>query len=100
MEDYVVIDHCLMVKLPAEIDHHKACYISEKADDLLLSEEVDAICFDFENTEFMDSSGIGIIMGRYRKLSCFGGKVYLIHAGKQIRKMLEMSGIEKVVEIR
>ena len=46
----------------------------------------------------MDSSGIGVLAGRYRKISCFGGKVYVIHANRRIRKILEMSGIGDIVE--
>ena len=55
--------------------------------------------FDFENTRFMDSSGIGIIMGRYRKISCFGGRVYAIHADRQIQRILKVSGLNKIVEV-
>ena len=51
------------------------------------------------DTKFMDSSGIGVLAGRYRKISCFGGKVYVIHANRRIRKILEMSGIGDIVEM-
>ena len=100
MEEFHIIDNCLMVKLPQEIDHHRAGFISEKADQYLLSDKVMHVVFDFENTHFMDSSGIGIIMGRYRKISCFGGKVYAIHADNYIKRMLMLAGINKLVEIR
>ena len=76
MEDFQIIDNCLMVRMPEEVDHHRASYICEGADRLLVRENVENVVFDFEDTRFMDSSGIGIIMGRYRKISCFGGHVY------------------------
>ena len=98
-EDFQVIDNCLMIRLPEEVDHHRAGYISENADKHLLREEVRNVVFDFENTRFMDSSGIGIIMGRYRKISCFGGRVYAIHADSQIQRILRVSGLNKIVEI-
>ena len=98
-EDFQVIDNCLMIRLPEEIDHHRAGYISENADRYLVREEVRNVVFDFENTRFMDSSGIGIIMGRYRKISCFGGKVYVINMDSQIQRILQVSGLNKVVEI-
>jgi stage II sporulation protein AA (anti-sigma F factor antagonist) len=47
----------------------------------------------------MDSSGIGIIMGRYKKISCFGGKVYVIHADRHIMRMLKLSGITKLIDV-
>ena len=99
MEEFKVIDHCLMIRLPEEIDHHKSAYICDKADKLILSDEVNNVVFDFEDTRFMDSSGIGIILGRYKKISCFGGKVYAIHADRQIRRILMISGLSKLVEI-
>ena len=99
MEDFKVIDDYLCVKLPEEIDHHKSAYISENADRLILAEQVSNVVFDFEDTRFMDSSGIGVIMGRYRKISCFGGKVFAIHADRQIKRILTMSGLTRIIEI-
>lgn len=99
MEDFKVIDNYLCVKLPEEVDHHKSAYISENADRLILREQVNNVVFDFEDTRFMDSSGIGIIMGRYRKISCFGGKVFAIHADRQIKRILTMSGLSRIIEI-
>ncbi len=99
MEDFKVIDDYLCVKLPEEIDHHKPAYISENADRLILAEQVSNVVFDFEDTRFMDSSGIGVIMGRYRKISCFGGKVFAIHADRQIKRILTMSGLTRIIEI-
>lgn len=98
-EDFQVIDNCLMIRLPEEVDHHRAAYICENADRLLCREDVRNVVFDFENTRFMDSSGIGIIMGRYRKISCFGGRIYAIHADGQIRRIFSVSGLEKIVEL-
>lgn len=98
-EDFQVIDNCLMIRLPEEIDHHRAGYISENADKHLMRKEVRNVVFDFESTRFMDSSGIGIIMGRYRKISCFGGKVYAIHVDKQIQRIFAVSGLDKIVEV-
>ncbi len=98
-EDFQIIDNCLMIRLPEEIDHHGAGAICANADRLLMRKEVSNVVFDFENTRFMDSSGIGIIMGRHKKISCFGGKVYIIHADRQIQRILRVSGLNKIVEV-
>lgn len=98
-DDFQVIDNCLMIRLPEEIDHHMSGSICEQADRLLLREDVCNVVFDFGQTRFMDSSGIGVIMGRYRKISCFGGKVYCLHADRQIQRILRMSGLNKIVEV-
>ena len=88
-----------MVRLPEEIDHHKSIAISQGADAYILKDKVGNVVFDFEKTRFMDSSGIGIIMGRYKKISCFGGKVFAINADPRIRRTLMISGLHKVIEI-
>ena len=75
-EDYKIIDHYLMIRLPEEIDHHSCSVICRRADHMMLDNSVSHIVFDFSDTKFMDSSGIGVLAGRYRKISCFGGKVY------------------------
>lgn len=100
MEEFHVIENCLMIKLPEEIDHHRAGYIAERADCYIAQSAVENVVFDFEDTKFMDSSGIGIIAGRYKQISCLGGKVYAIHVNKQISRMLSMSGINKLVDVR
>lgn len=99
MEEFQVIDNCLMVKLPEEVDHHRAAYISESADRYIMREDVNHVVFDFEDTKFMDSSGIGIIMGRYKKISCFGGRVFAIHVDKQIQRVLRISGLNNILEV-
>ena len=98
-ENFRVIDNYLMVKMPEEIDHHKSSYISENADKFIVQKQVNHVVFDFEDTKFMDSSGIGIILGRYKKIACFGGEVFAIHADNRIRHLLMISGLHKIVEI-
>ena len=65
----------------------------------MLRPDVSHVVFDFENTEFMDSSGIGIIMGRYKKVTPLGGKIYAINVGRQIRRILDVSGMSRLVEV-
>ena len=96
---YQVQENCLTIYLPREVDHHNAEEIRREADAVIDRNHIKYVIFDFEKTDFMDSSGIGILIGRYRLISCFGGKVYASHPDKQIRRMLEMSGMKKIVEI-
>ena len=98
-DDFRVIDSCLCVRMPEEIDHCHAEELCRIADHIILEEQVEDVLFDFSATRFMDSSGIGILIGRYRLISCFGGKVYACHADRKIRRLLELSGVQKIVEI-
>ena len=97
--NFAIIDNYLCIRMPKEVDHHGAAGIRDNADRLLLNEQVRNIVFDFENTSFMDSSGIGIIIGRYRKISSFGGKVYAIHADDRIQRILRASGMTSIIEV-
>ena len=99
LTNFAIIDNYLCIRMPKEVDHHGAADIREQADRLLLEEQVKNIVFDFEDTTFMDSSGIGIIIGRYRKISCFGGRVYAINADERIRRILKTSGMSSVIEV-
>lgn len=99
MEDFKIIDNYLMIRLPDEVDHHISVDISAKADRYIMSKRVGNVVFDFERTTFMDSSGIGVILGRYKKISSFGGKVYAINADNRIRRLLLLSGMQNIVEI-
>ena len=100
MEDsFQVIENYLMVRMPEEIDHHKSVSISKKEDDYIMQSGVGNVVFDFEDTKFMDSSGIGIIIGRYKKISYFGGKVFVINTDTRIKKSLMICGLHKIIEI-
>ncbi len=94
-----MIENYLMVRMPEEIDHHKSVYISKIADDYIMQSGVGNVVFDFEDTKFMDSSGIGIIIGRYKKISYFGGKVFVINTDTRIKKSLMICGLHKIIEI-
>ena len=99
MEEFAIIDNYLCIKMPGEVDHHGAAGIRECADRLILDDKVKNIVFDFEDTTFMDSSGLGIIIGLYRKISCFGGKVYAINTNERIGRLLKASGMSSILEI-
>ena len=96
-DNYAIIENYLMIRLPEEIDHHKAAEISKKADQFITHSKVVNVVFDFEDTEFMDSSGIGIIMGRYKKITCFGGQVFVINCNERMKRMLSASGMQRLV---
>lgn len=96
---FTVKDNCLRIVMPEEMDHHSAKIIREGADEYLLAGKAEHVIFDFGKTRFMDSSGIGVIAGRYKKVSCFGGKVMAVHANRRIRKILLLSGLKDMIEI-
>ena len=98
-ENFELSGTSLTIHLPAELDHHNAEALKETADSLIQKNNIRCIVFDFERTNFMDSSGIGMIMGRYKNLRFMGGAVMAVHVNERIRRILTMSGIYKVIDI-
>ena len=88
----------LVVKMNGEIDHHTAPEIKEKVERELAIRNIVNIVMDFDGVTFMDSSGIGMIVGRYKQIVARGGKMMLIRVKPQVDRVLEVSGIKKLIE--
>lgn len=89
----------MIIYIPREVDHCFADEIRDMVDRKLQLENIQYLEFDFKNTEFMDSSGIGLLMGRYKLIRALGGSVRIVHAGERIQKILMLSGIHKIIPI-
>lgn len=96
---YQVQENCLTIFLPGEVDHHNAQEIKKVSDQLIEKNHIKCVIFDFADTNFMDSSGIGVIMGRYKMIYLLGGEVWAVHTNERIKKILTMSGVTKIVQI-
>ena len=75
------------------------CIRDREADAVISRNHIRYVIFDFDRTDFMDSSGIGIIMGRYKTVSLIGGEVWAVHTNERIRKILTFSGAAKIMQI-
>jgi len=98
-EEFQIIQSCLMIRMPKEVDHHHAVRLKNTADKYIEGKDLSHVIFDFEQTEFMDSSGIGVIMGRYKKITTLGGKVMAIHVNDRVRRIFRISGLHKIIKI-
>lgn len=90
-------DAALTVKICGEIDQHCAAEIRADIDREIDIRNINELVFDLEGVTFMDSSGLGMIMGRYKKLKLLGGRVRIVGAKPQVDKVLELSGIKKLL---
>lgn len=90
-------NNTLIVMLPEEIDHYKTPELAAEIDEALLNGTADKIIFDFAKTHFMDSSGIGLLVGRYRKMKSLGGQVFVCNVTGRMSKILQLSGVEKFI---
>lgn len=97
--NYQIEENCLTIFLPQEVDHHNAEEIKKETDRMIGSRHIKCVIFDFKETDFMDSSGIGVIMGRYKKLYLMGGEVWAVHVNPRMKRILKMSGVTKIMQL-
>lgn len=87
----------LWIGLPEEIDHFQAEQIRQAVKEKMQEGYIKYVVFDFEKTSLMDSSGIGLIAGRYRELAIRGGQVYVSNVNERMKKVLTLSGLYRIV---
>ena len=98
MEYELRLDHdWLWIGLPAELDHYQAEQIREAVKEKMQEGYVKYVVFDFEKTTLMDSSGIGLIAGRYRTLAVRGGQVYVSNVSENMKRVLTLAGLYRIV---
>lgn len=89
----------LVIKPDTELDQHTAEKIRTGADKLLKKTGLQNVVFDMRNVKFMDSSGIGVIMGRYRTVCAIGGNVAVFGMSPYVERIISMSGILDIVKV-
>jgi len=94
---YEQLQSTLVLHLPTEIDHHSSKEIRERTEGYLREGQIRQIVFDFSKTTFMDSSGIGALLGRYKRMRERGGSVMIYGADPQIRRILRIAGVDKLI---
>ena len=87
----------LIVRIAGDIDHHTASEIRSQTDNAIFKAGIKRVIFDFNKVSFMDSSGIGLLMGRYKVMRAIGGTVCCFGIGENIGRLFDMSGMDKIV---
>ena len=98
--EYLNEDKSLLFKTTEEIAHHAVERLRRKADLEIEKHIPRKVIFDFTNVTFMDSAGIGLILGRYRNITSLGGSLEVINATESVNKILIMSGVNKIINIK
>lgn len=86
--------------LDGDIDHHTAKEIRETIDEVVQKKKPHLLILDFRNVSFMDSSGIGLVMGRYRLLQITKSKLEIANVSQQTRKVMKLAGLDKLAVIK
>jgi stage II sporulation protein AA (anti-sigma F factor antagonist) len=90
----------IIAYLIGEIDHHSSVLIREKIDNTLSFKKPQHLILDFKNVTFMDSSGIGLVMGRYRLMQSFRGTLEIRNVTPQTKKLMELAGLGSIAIIK
>ena len=98
--NFVETGQVLTIKLKGELDHHSAEAARVLVDEKIKNEKYSKLVIDLKGLDFIDSSGIGFVIGRYKVIRKRKGVIEIVNAGKKVRKILDMSGIGKIINIK
>jgi len=91
-------ENILIITLSGELDHNSAEEVRVKIDDRIDRDNIEKAVIDFSGVTFMDSSGIGAVLGRYKKLSNKGGMLCIAEPSKNVNRIFELAGLYKVIK--
>ena len=94
-----VKDGVLYIKLLGDIDHHSAKTVRDSVDSLIRKNNPAELELDLSSVEFMDSSGLGLVLGRYKKQADTGGKMKIVNPTRRVMQILQLAGVEKIIKI-
>jgi len=92
-------DEIMTAYLDGEIDHHGAKNIREEIDEAAQRSHPDVLVLDFKEVSFMDSSGIGLVMGRYSLMQELGGQLRVVNLSGHIKKVMKLAGLDRLAVI-
>ncbi|WEK55631.1 MAG: anti-sigma F factor antagonist [Candidatus Cohnella colombiensis] len=87
----------LVVRLKGELDHHTADVVRFKMEDAILRGRCDHVVLSLKELRFMDSSGLGVILGRYKLVKSRGGKMVVSDMSTSVSRLFELSGLFKII---
>lgn len=97
---YELQGHALRYYMPKELDHHVAQQLCRELDMLVETFAVQELELDFKETEFMDSSGIGVIIGRRKTMQFRGGKLSASRLNQRVSMIFHSAGLQRIVELK
>lgn len=97
MEVKIITDmDSMTAELSGDIDHHTAKDIRMAIDEAIENDRPKELKLDFKHVDFMDSSGIGLIIGRYKNIQAIGGELHVINVPNYIARVIKLSGLEQL----
>ena len=89
----------LIARMSGELDHHASDEARTRIDEAILRGNATHLILSLKDLTFMDSSGIGVILGRYKQISARGGRMVVCDVSPPVRRLMEMSGLFKIISV-
>ncbi|UOQ42648.1 anti-sigma F factor antagonist [Halobacillus salinarum] len=97
--NFVTRENVLLVRLAGELDHHEASRLREAWQEQLQSNNVGHVIVNLEKLNFMDSSGLGVLLGRYKEIQTTGGEMVICSISPEVKRLFDLSGMFKIVKL-
>ena len=97
--DFQIKESVLCIRLTGELDHHSAEALRQKVTNYLQTEDIRHIVLNLADLSFMDSSGLGVILGRYKEIKQLGGEMVVCAISPAVNRLFDMSGLFKIIRM-
>lgn len=89
----------LLIRLQGELDHHTAENLRNKVSEKIEKNNIHHIVLNLQELAFMDSSGLGVILGRYKQIQSQGGEMVVCSISPAVKRLFDMSGLFKIIRL-
>lgn len=96
---FEVVEDVLIVRLEGELDHHEAEALRKQWKDMIEKNLVKHVILNLQAVSFMDSSGLGVVLGRYKEVLQLGGEMVVCSISLPVKRLFEMSGLFKIIRL-
>lgn len=96
---FIVKEDVLIVRLKGDLDHHGAEQLRDKWKEEMYNNAIRHVILNLEDISFMDSSGLGVVLGRYKEVLQLGGEMIVCSLNPSIERLFDMSGLFKIVRL-
>ncbi|MFQ3542912.1 anti-sigma F factor antagonist [Halobacillus rhizosphaerae] len=97
--EFEIRENVLLVRMDGELDHHETNQLRAEWQSQLQRNGVEHVIVNLERLTFMDSSGLGVMLGRYKEVQAFGGEMVICAISPEVRRLFELSGMFKIVKL-
>ncbi|WP_394232844.1 anti-sigma F factor antagonist [Niallia oryzisoli] len=97
--DLEVKQDVLCIRLSGELDHHSADELRKQAINAIEDHDIHHIILNLEHLSFMDSSGLGVILGRYKQIKQLHGEMVVCAISPSVQRLFDMSGLFKIIRL-